>query len=106
MQLLSGKTGIIKLIGTKVIAGKNKKNIFILMELAKGSLTSALQKKLDSRTNFDEGTILSIFLQMCVGLSHLHVQNPPIVHRDIKVTNNFFFFLKLKHLNRLKIFYL
>jgi hypothetical protein len=31
MQLLSGKTGIINLIGTKVLQTKNKKNIYILM---------------------------------------------------------------------------
>lgn len=87
MKKLTGNEGIIKLIGTKVSGNNSKKYIYILMELANDSLIKMLQRKLDSKTTFSESDILSIFLQICIGVSHLHGENPPIIHRDLKVEN-------------------
>lgn len=75
------------MIGTKVSGNKSKKYIYILMELANDSLIKMLQRKLDSKSTFSESEILNIFLQICIGVSQLHGENPPIIHRDLKVEN-------------------
>ncbi len=55
------------------------------MEFAKGSLISMLQKKLDEGSQFSEDELLKIFLQICKAVGHMHAQNPPVSHRDLKV---------------------
>lgn len=49
-----------------------------------GSLVDVLK----SRTSaFDVETITKIFYQTCKAVAHLHSQNPPIIHRDLKIEN-------------------
>jgi serine/threonine protein kinase len=44
---------------------------------------------MNSRKNnrFREDELLDLFAQICAGVAHLHAQQPPIAHRDIKVEN-------------------
>jgi serine/threonine protein kinase len=44
-----------------------------------------MQQRLDSRP--DEKEVLTIFGQVCAGLVPLHANDPPIIHRDIKVSD-------------------
>ena len=30
--------------------------------------------------------VLRVFFQTCLAVAHMHSQNPPIVHRDLKVS--------------------
>jgi len=34
-----------------------------------------------------EQTVLYIIREVCNGIFHMHQQNPPIAHRDIKIEN-------------------
>jgi serine/threonine protein kinase len=36
---------------------------------------------------FSETEILRIFSDVCEAVAHMHSQTPPIIHRDLKVTN-------------------
>lgn len=43
---------------------------------------------LQSRTTaFDVDIITRIFYQTCKAVAHMHSQNPPIIHRDLKIEN-------------------
>jgi AP2-associated kinase len=35
---------------------------------------------------FEEHEVLDIFSQVCLGVAHLHSLEPPVAHRDIKVS--------------------
>ncbi|KAJ8965281.1 hypothetical protein NQ314_004244, partial [Rhamnusium bicolor] len=49
-----------------------------------GSLVEILQAR---TTALDADTITRIFYQTCKAVSHLHSQDPPIIHRDLKIEN-------------------
>jgi AP2-associated kinase len=51
------------------------------------SLVSIMQKRADYGDRFKQDEILKIFLQVCKAVAHMHEQNPPITHRDLKVEN-------------------
>ncbi|KAK0520705.1 Ark- serine/threonine protein kinase [Tilletia horrida] len=60
--------------------------IFILMEYCPGGgLIDLMNARLRNRLR--ESEILHIFSQVCEGVAHMHHQNPPILHRDLKVEN-------------------
>jgi serine/threonine protein kinase len=87
MKQLSGHENIIKLLATSDSKQGGSHEVYILMELAKDSLISMLQRKLDEGTHFPEEELLNIFLQICKAVGHMHSQNPPVIHRDLKVEN-------------------
>jgi serine/threonine protein kinase len=47
------------------------------------TLIEDLSKK--GEVGVSEDTLLSIFSDLVNGVIHMHLQNPPITHRDIKV---------------------
>ncbi|XP_057655522.1 cyclin-G-associated kinase [Diorhabda carinulata] len=49
-----------------------------------GSLVDILKSRSSA---FDVETITKIFYQTCKAVAHLHSQNPPIIHRDLKIEN-------------------
>ncbi|KAE8268166.1 hypothetical protein A4X09_0g4165 [Tilletia walkeri] len=60
--------------------------IFILMEYCPGGgLIDLMNARLRNRLR--ESEILHIFAQVCEGVAHMHHQDPPILHRDLKVEN-------------------
>ncbi|CAD6948046.1 unnamed protein product [Tilletia controversa] len=60
--------------------------IFILMEYCPGGgLIDLMNARLRNRLR--EAEILHIFAQVCEGVAHMHHQDPPILHRDLKVEN-------------------
>ncbi|XP_050499686.1 cyclin-G-associated kinase [Diabrotica virgifera virgifera] len=49
-----------------------------------GSLVEVLQARTSA---FDVDLITRIFYQTCRAVAHMHSQNPPIIHRDLKIEN-------------------
>lgn len=49
-----------------------------------GSLVEVLQSR---TTAFEPELIARILYQTCKALQHMHSQNPPIIHRDMKIEN-------------------
>ena len=64
--------------------GSKDKEVFILMEYAEGqSVVDLMNQRFYNR--FSESEIFNIFIQVCKAVAHMHSQNPPITHRDLKV---------------------
>ena len=61
--------------------------VYLLMEYAQGSLLSAMQTLQQREQRFSETQILTIFTDVVAAVVHLHAQDPPIAHRDLKVEN-------------------
>lgn len=55
-----------------------------LLLVAGGSLVEVLQNR---KTSFEPEIICRIFYQTCKAVSHMHSQNPKIIHRDLKIEN-------------------
>ena len=74
-------------------------NFYIVMEYCNdGDLSGLIKSK--KGLNFDEKTIWKYFIQMCIGISHLHnhqISGVKIVHRDLTPLNIFL------HDNNIKI---
>lgn len=47
---------------------------------------SALTIMMQLKKPFNESHIQALAFQVCKGLEYLHLQDPPIVHRDVKVS--------------------
>ena len=64
---------------------RDQKHFFVLEELCKCNVWDLVLQSEEQR--LDERVILSIFQDVCMAVHHLHIQQPPIAHRDIKVEN-------------------
>jgi AP2-associated kinase len=79
---VSNHANIIKLVDYDI--GEN--HVFILMELAsEGTLLEMINDRPDSTIN--ENLALLIIKEVSCGLNHMHSQEKPIAHRDIKIEN-------------------
>jgi serine/threonine protein kinase len=57
------------------------------MEYCEGhTLVDLMNQRFHNR--FSEPEIYNIFIQICKAVAHMHSQNPPITHRDLKVIEN------------------
>jgi AP2-associated kinase len=64
----------------------NETNVFILMEFcSEGTLLDFINNRQEK--NMNENQALFIIQQVANGIYHMHSQNPPIAHRDIKIEN-------------------
>lgn len=63
---------------------ESSEGIFTVMDFIPGK---SLQKMLDEGHKFTEKEVLKYTRQLCEALQYLHVQNPPIIHGDIKPDN-------------------
>uniref|UniRef100_K3X3S4 non-specific serine/threonine protein kinase n=1 Tax=Globisporangium ultimum (strain ATCC 200006 / CBS 805.95 / DAOM BR144) TaxID=431595 RepID=K3X3S4_GLOUD len=64
----------------------SEREVFILMEYCpSGHLYENMMKMGEKR--FTERELLRVFKQLCVPVSVLHRENPPIAHRDLKLEN-------------------
>ena len=52
-----------------------------------GDLGDAIKGRLDAGGGFDDSEIFNIFVQLCLALRHVHLQQ--IIHRDLKAKNVF-----------------
>ncbi|KAJ2002768.1 Ark- serine/threonine protein kinase [Coemansia thaxteri] len=58
---------------------------YILMEYCPSDALALLNQTLPN--SLDEGVILHIFSDACKAVAHMHYQQPPLLHRDLKVEN-------------------
>ncbi|EFC43718.1 predicted protein, partial [Naegleria gruberi] len=87
MKKLNNHENVVKLIGVKEIQNNRTNEIYILMELADSEVVGMMEERLNQRSKFSEQEILNIFFDVCKGVAHMHSQNPPMIHRDLKVEN-------------------
>lgn len=85
---LSGHPNIVKYVAASFIdhtnSAKANAEYLLVSELCKGgSLIDCMG------TSFEPDTIIKIVYQISKSIAHMHSQNPPITHRDIKVKNTF-----------------
>ncbi|KAJ2089513.1 Ark- serine/threonine protein kinase [Coemansia sp. RSA 986] len=81
MSQLSGHPNIVALTAAEL----GDDNAYILMEFCAGNVLSLMNANL--QIGLDERTILHIFCDMCKAVAHMHYQDPPQLHRDLKVEN-------------------
>lgn len=68
---------------TKQANGMNE--YLILTELCTGQLIDVLRRQGHQPLQFQQ--VLKIFSQVCRAVAHMHKQDPPIIHRDLKIEN-------------------
>ncbi|KNC76673.1 NAK protein kinase, partial [Sphaeroforma arctica JP610] len=87
-KLGSQHEGFVKLIGSEVLnnreSGHSNAEVLIIMELCPGSLIHIMN---DRREGFEPHDVVRIFHALTASVRFLHEQNPPIIHRDLKVEN-------------------
>ncbi|RZC42947.1 cyclin-G-associated kinase [Asbolus verrucosus] len=89
LKKLSGHPNIIQYLSASYIdksqSSHGQAEFLLVTELCTGG---SLVEVLQSRTSpFEPEIITRIFYQTCRALSHMHSQNPPVVHRDLKIEN-------------------
>ncbi|KAJ1929589.1 Ark- serine/threonine protein kinase [Tieghemiomyces parasiticus] len=87
-QQLTGHTNILPFLASAVapLANDMGFEVFILTEFCStGNLVELLNRRLKRR--LEEREILRIYKQVCLAVAHMHYQDPPILHRDLKVEN-------------------
>ncbi|XP_044269812.1 cyclin-G-associated kinase [Tribolium madens] len=89
LKKLSGHPNIIQYLSASFIdqsqTTHGKAEFLLVTELCTGgSLAEILQAR---STPFEPEIITRIFYQTCRALAHMHSQNPPIIHRDLKLEN-------------------
>jgi AP2-associated kinase len=63
--------------------------MYFLSSVSKGHVLQMMNDRLN--VGFTEPELLRIFCDICEAVARLHHNQPPIIHRDLKV-NNFCFF--------------
>ncbi|KAJ1900546.1 Ark- serine/threonine protein kinase [Kickxella alabastrina] len=81
MTQLSGHPHIVALEAAEI----SDSSAYILMEHCSGDVLALMNTRIS--TFLDEATILHIFSDACKGVAHMHYQQPPLLHRDLKVEN-------------------
>ena len=63
-----------------------RREYFMLMEYCdRGTLAQAIAARQAAQRPYAEKEALNILLAVCSAIEHMHCQQPPIVHRDLKV---------------------
>ncbi|KAF8921899.1 hypothetical protein CPB85DRAFT_1265030 [Mucidula mucida] len=87
MRLLKGHPNIVHLIDAashRLPDGSYE--VFILMEFCPGGgIIDMMNRRL--RERLTESEILTIFVDVCEGVAHMHNARPALLHRDLKVEN-------------------
>lgn len=92
LKILHGKEKIVKIISATAHPSPkpNFGFIKIVLELGQESLGKALQKRMEkSKPTHIE--ILKIFIEMCKAVAEIHGNEPPIIHRDLKLEDFVYF---------------
>ncbi|GAA5863857.1 hypothetical protein JCM3774_001179 [Rhodotorula dairenensis] len=92
MRQLKNHPKIVNMIEASVadlpggVDGSKGYEIYILMEWCQGGgIIDMMNTRLQNRLT--EGEILKIFSDVVEAVAHMHYQNPPLIHRDLKVEN-------------------
>eukprot|EP00833_Pecoramyces_ruminatium_P004155 jgi/Orpsp1_1/1178187/evm.model.c7180000064364.1 len=90
MRSVSGNENIVQFFDSQIRARTKSEGdgyeVLILMEYcSEGHIVDLMNSRLKVRLT--ENEIINIFYSVCKAVAHLHYQNPPIIHRDIKVEN-------------------
>lgn len=89
MRILRGNRFVVSYIDSH--ATKSPKNdgtyeVYLLMEYcSQGGLIDFMNTRLQNR--LQEYEVLNIMSQSCQGIAAMHVLEPPLIHRDIKIEN-------------------
>lgn len=79
---INNHPNIVKLIEYEI----NQTTVFILMEYcSEGTVLDLINNRVEKTIN--ENQALYILKEIASGIYHMHNQNPPIAHRDIKIEN-------------------
>ncbi|KAJ2757128.1 Ark- serine/threonine protein kinase [Coemansia pectinata] len=81
MTQLNGHPQIVGLEAAEVVDS----SAYILMEHCPSDALALMNRTLPD--SLDETTILHIFSDACKAVAHMHYQQPPLLHRDLKVEN-------------------
>ena len=60
----------------------------MLMQYCKGHLLQLMNEKIS--TGFTEAEVIRIICDLCEAIARMHHNDPPIIHRDLKVNELFF----------------
>ncbi|TKA57331.1 hypothetical protein B0A53_00557 [Rhodotorula sp. CCFEE 5036] len=92
MRQLKNHPKIVNMIEASVadlpggVDGSKGYEIYILMEWCQGGgIIDMMNTRLQNRLT--EGEILKIFSDVVEAVAHMHYQDPPLIHRDLKVEN-------------------
>ncbi|KAJ2745640.1 Ark- serine/threonine protein kinase [Coemansia sp. BCRC 34301] len=81
MTQLNGQPQIVGLEAAEIADS----SAYILMEHCPSDVLALMNQALPA--GLDESTILHIFSDACKAVAHMHYQQPPLLHRDLKVEN-------------------
>ncbi|KAJ2851602.1 Ark- serine/threonine protein kinase [Coemansia brasiliensis] len=81
MTQLNGHENIVALEAAEI----TEDGAFILMEQCASDVLSLMNANL--KTGLKESLILHIFCDVCKAVAHMHYQQEPLLHRDLKVEN-------------------
>ena len=56
------------------------------MELYSGTLRDVIDTAVTQKRTFAKKDIINYLFQITKGLNYLHTQDPPVIHRDLKVS--------------------
>lgn len=99
LKQLSDHPNIIQFVAAAFIDKNQSSNgmaeFLLLTELCTGSLVDVLSER---TTPLPPDVVCRVFWQVCQAVHHMHMQSPPIIHRDLKIEN-----LLIGHDGKLKL---
>ncbi|KAJ6852504.1 putative serine/threonine-protein kinase [Iris pallida] len=85
MNLLKGHPNIVTLVAHTILDMGRTKEALLVMEFCEKSLVTVLENR--GAGYFEEKQVLLIFRDVCNAVFAMHLQSPPIAHRDLKAEN-------------------
>ncbi|XP_050387052.1 uncharacterized protein LOC126803310 isoform X2 [Argentina anserina] len=85
MKVLRGHPNVVTLYAHAIMDSGRTKEALLVMEYCDKSLVTVLDNR--GAGFFDENQVLSIFRDVCTAVFAMHMQSPPIAHRDLKAEN-------------------
>jgi AP2-associated kinase len=88
LEEVESHPNIVKLIDKKELADENTIEIVLILEYCIQNLRWVIERRrLKGASGLPETFILKILYDITKGMSYLHKSDPPIIHRDIRVSN-------------------
>lgn len=90
-SMVSSHKNCVSLIESAInYVGEGVHEVLMLMNYCRGSVLQLMNEKLKDNANsssgcFSETQVLKIFCDICEAVAKLHHNEPPIIHRDLKV---------------------